>query len=190
MTDRRTLVLDEKDAVLLCTGDPTAMRSTVLRLCEIAKARVALAGPDPVDQDTGEVKPRVWRWIFGEANEDVTTKQRGFFHACVLPQIAAQAVVNGERFAADVWKEHLRRMFLPDKFVMRRLPGAKRATPLRVRVSTEDLGIRGYSEHIDRVIAYATTDLGVIFEFDRQEREAVRYRRPTRKPKQQEEATA
>jgi len=30
-------------------------------------------------------------------------------------------------------------------------------------VSTEDLGVKGYSEYIDRVAAWAVTDLGVEF---------------------------
>ena len=33
----------------------------------------------------------------------------------------------------------------------------------RVRVSTEDLGVKGYSQLIDRVSAFAATELGVTF---------------------------
>ena len=33
----------------------------------------------------------------------------------------------------------------------------------RQRVSTEDLGIKGYSEYIERVTAHAATELGVEF---------------------------
>jgi hypothetical protein len=32
-----------------------------------------------------------------------------------------------------------------------------------VRVSTEDLGVKGYSQLIDRVSAFAATELGVTF---------------------------
>ena len=120
--------------------------------------------------------------------ESISTRQRGFFHAAVLPQISEQVRIGGERYTADIWKEHLRRLFLPDTWEMRKLPGANRATPVRVRSSTERLGVKGYSEHIDKVIAHAVTEWGVEFRFDASEREAVRYVAPRRK--QQEAATA
>ena len=34
----------------------------------------------------------------------------------------------------------------------------------RVRVSTEDLGVKGYSEYIERVTAFAAVELGVEFQ--------------------------
>lgn len=184
MSGRRTIVLDDRDIVLLTHGTREALHAAATRLYELAKQRAALS-PDQPDPDTGEVEPRTWRFTFGEEAEDITAKQRGFLHAAVFPQIAAQVVVNGDRFAPEIWKEHYRRLFLPDKWVTRRLPGAKRATPLRVRVSTEDLGAKGYSEHIDKVIAHAVTEFGVAFEFNNEEREAVRYRRPSRVRKPQ-----
>jgi hypothetical protein len=187
VTDRRTIVLDDRDLVIYAPGTREALHAAVNRVYEVAKERAAAAG-ERTDPETGEVRPRIYRFTFGEDNEDVTTKQRGFLHAAVLPQIAEQAVVAGERFSAETWKEHYRRMFLPDRWVMRKLPGHKRATPQRKRVSTEDLGVRGYSEHIDRVIADAVTVHGVAFVFDTDEREAVRYRAPARKPRKQPEA--
>lgn len=185
----RTLTLDDSDVLLFCAGSSTAMRLTAQRFMLDAKDRLDAAGPDPVDPETGEVKPRLWRWTFGEAQDDITTKQRGFLHAAVFPQIAEQVRVNGERFTAEIWKEYFRRLFLPDIFVMRKLPGAKRKTPLRVRVSTEDLSAKQYSEHIDRVIAHAVTEHGVEFHFNADEREAVRWKRPMRKAKQPEAVT-
>jgi hypothetical protein len=194
MSGRRYITLDERDVVMHSPNTDEALRATAIRFLDLAKRRRAAAGPDPVDPETGEVRPRLWRFTFG-LDEDVTVKQRGFFHACVLPQIAEQAEVDGQRFSVDTWKEHYRRKFLPDRFVMKRLPGWKKATPQRVRVSTEELGVKGYSEHIDRVIADAVTEFGVAFEFDESEREAARYRRPARKtqPKpttEREETTA
>ena len=186
----RTVVLDDLDFVVATAGTREGLHAAVTRMYEHAKARVA-ASPDKVDHDTGELAPRTWRFIFGEDTDDVTVKQRGFLHAAVFPQIAEQVSVGGVRYTAEIWKEHMRRLFLPDRFVMRRLPGHKRATPQRVRVSTEDLTVKQYSEHIDKVIAHATTELGVTFHFQADEREAVRYRRPARKqPKQAAEAAA
>ena len=65
----------------------------------------------------------------------------------------------------------------------------KRATQHRVRVSTEELDIKGYSEYIDRVIASATTELGVVFEFRADERDAVRNRPPVRRRKSPSQQT-
>jgi hypothetical protein len=183
----RVLCLDDADMVVTCVGTREALHAAITRVYEHAKTRAAMA-PDKVDRETGELEPRVWRFVFGEDNEEVTTKQRAFLHAAVFPQISEQAVVNGERFVPETWKEHYRRMFLPDKWVMRKLPGHKRATPQRVRVSTEDLSVKQYSEHIDKVIADAVTEHGVEFVFRAEERESVRYRRPARRPKQQPQA--
>jgi hypothetical protein len=188
VSDRRTIVLDERDIVLLASGSKESLHAAVSQLYQLAQQRVAQS-PDKVDRETGELEPRTWRFIFGEDTEDITTKQRGFLHAAVFPQIAEQVVLNGERFAPETWKEHYRRKFLPDRWKVRKLPGAKRATPQRVRVSTEDLSVKQYSEHIDMVIADATVEFGVTFIFNTEEREAVRYRRPSRK-RQPEAATA
>lgn len=126
----------------------------------------------------------------GEDSDPITIKQRRFYHGPVLGQISEQVRVAGERYVMDVWKEHLRVLFLPDKWEMRkglkydkkvcRLVPAKRATPHRIRSSTENLSIKAYSELLDKVIAHAATEWGVVFTFDRLEREAVRYVRPVR----------
>jgi len=119
----------------------------------------------------------------GPADQPITIKQRGFLHASVLPQIAEQVFIGEkrERFTAEVWKDFYHRKFIPDKWVMKKLPGAKRATPHRVRVSSETLGVRRYSEWIDRIIDDAVVEHGVSFVFEAADREAVRYRGPTKK---------
>lgn len=111
------------------------------------------------------------------ALDSIGAKQRGFLHGVVLPQIAEQAYIGDkrERFTAEVWKEWFHRRFIPDRWVMRKLPGAKRKTPHRERVSSERLGVKGYSEFIDKIIDTAVVELGVQFDFVHEEREAVRY---------------
>lgn len=115
------------------------------------------------------------------AMEPIGVQQRRFFHGPVLGQISEHVYVGGIRYTTDVWKEHFRKMYLPDTFRMLRLPGQKRATPQRVRHSTEDLGPRLYSEHIEQVIAYAVTEFGVEFRFDADERQGAQYVAPARK---------
>ena len=178
-------MLGDQDAVIYAAGTPEALHQAVLQLYSHAKRMVSCSEPTWTDTD-GEVHERTWRFIFGEANEDLTTRQRGFLHVAVFPQIAQQAVVNGERFGAKTWKEWYRRVFLGSKWIVEKLPGQKRAVPRKVRVSTEDLTSRQYSEYIDRVIAHATVELGVEFVFDQQERESVRHRSKPRKRPQAE----
>lgn len=133
-----------------------------------------------------------------EDAEPITIKQRRFLHGPVLSQISEQVRVGGERYVMDIWKEFFRKEFLGDKFVMLKKPRwdkklcqlvqAKRATPHRVRISTEDLSIKQYSEYIDRVIAHAATEWAVAFVFLAGEREAVQYVRPVAKQKEVETA--
>lgn len=93
--------------------------------------------------------------------DDITDKQRAYYHAVVLTEIAAFARPNGQQFPMVVWKEHFRSMFLGFKVRTAINPMTGRKSRRRVRVSTEDLGIAGYANLIDRVIAFAATDLGV-----------------------------
>lgn len=126
----------------------------------------------------------------GEECDPVSVKQRRFLHGPVLTQIAEQVCVGKERYVTAIWKEYFRKLFLGDRWEMRRtfkvdpdtgkLTPAKRATPHRVRNSTEELNVKKYSEYIDRVIAHATLEWNVAFAFDESDRNAVRYQKPVR----------
>lgn len=96
--------------------------------------------------------------------EDVMTdKQRKYLHGYVLMTIARQAQVNGQKFDMRVWKEQFRSMFLGFKTVTHKNPLTGKKVRRRERVSTEDLGVKGYSEYIDRVTSFAAMELGVEF---------------------------
>lgn len=127
-----------------------------------------------------------------EAEDEISIKQRGFLHKAVLPQISEQVTFpDGTRFEWRVWKEMMRGRFLGDRWVLKAAPRwnaelgkfikPKRKTPRRERVSTEDLGIRAYSNYIDTVIDTAVSEFGVVFRFRAEEREEVRYVAPVRK---------
>ena len=139
-----------------------------------------------------------------EAEDELSVRQRGFLHKAVFPQIEEQYVhPDGTRTEWRAWKEYFRARFLGDKWVQKRVPRwdaergrmvlPKRKTPHRVRVSTEDLGVKAYSRYIDTVIDTATVELGVQFRFITEERDAVRWVAQPRKVKpreQREEVTA
>lgn len=179
MAEHRGLIADT-DTVLYFTATQEARLATMRRANELATALVqqALADDEP---------GRRIRLVLGVDHEDMTVKQRGFLHAAVLPQIAEQAKVGGIRYVVRVWKEHFRSTYLGDRWETFELPGQfdakgrqKRARR-KVRVSTEDLSIRQYSDYIDKVIAYAADELGVVFRFLAEEREAVRWKPAPRK---------
>jgi hypothetical protein len=117
----------------------------------------------------------------GEDQDTIGLKQRRFLHGPVLNQISEQVVVNGERFVMAMWKEYFRKRFLGSRYMMQKLPGQKRATPIKERVSTEHLGDRAYSNYIDQVIDTAVVEFGVEFVFKDIEREEVRYVRKSAK---------
>ena len=94
--------------------------------------------------------------------DDITQRQRAYLHAVVLTEIAQYARPNGQSFPMPVWKEHFRKEWLGFKVVTAINPITGKKSRRRVRVSTEDLGIRAMAEYIDRMIAYAATELGVV----------------------------
>lgn len=127
-----------------------------------------------------------------EAEDELSVRQRGFLHKAVFPQIEEQyRHPDGSRTEWRAWKEYFRARFLGDRWVLKRVPRwdaklgrmvlPKRKTPHRERVSTEDLGLKAYSEYIDVVIDTAVVELGVQFVFLPSERDAVRYTPPARK---------
>lgn len=139
-----------------------------------------------------------------EAEDELTIKQRGFLHKAVFPQIEEQyRHPDGTRTEWRAWKEYFRARFLGDRWVLKKVPRfdkklgrmvlPKRKTPHRERVSTEDLGVKAYSQYIDTVIDTATEEMKVQFVFITEERDAVRWVAQPRKSRtqpQREEATA
>ena len=104
-----------------------------------------------------------------------TDRQRAYYHGVVLKSIAQQARPNGQQYPLAVWKEHFRKEYLGFKTLTHKNPITGKKTRTRVRVSTEDLGVKGYSQLIDRVSAFAATELGVTVpaSFDQWERMQV-----------------
>jgi hypothetical protein len=73
----------------------------------------------------------------------------------VLTEIAQGIVVEGVRHPMHVWKEFLRDKFLGFKVVTAINPLTGRKSRRRVRISTEDLGVRGMANYIDQCCAFA-----------------------------------
>ena len=97
-------------------------------------------------------------------HEDAKTdRQRAYYHGVVLKQIAQQARPNGQAYEMHVWKEFARDKFLGFRTVTHKDPMTGKKHRRRERISTEDLGVRGYSQLIEKVTAFAVVELGVEF---------------------------
>jgi hypothetical protein len=97
------------------------------------------------------------------AEDAKTDQQRKYYHGVILKQIAEQASPNGQKFPLAVWKEHFRAQYLGFKTTTFVNPLTGKKSRRRVRKSTEDLGVKAYNELIERVTAFAVTELGVVF---------------------------
>lgn len=95
-------------------------------------------------------------------DDAITEAQRGFLHGVVLTEISLYARPNGQQFPMPVWKEYFRSRLLPDKRVTTINPLTGKKSRRRVRVSTEDLGVKRLAKYIDDVIAIAADELGVV----------------------------
>jgi hypothetical protein len=95
------------------------------------------------------------RWVLTISKRKRTKPQnRRYWGNGVLAQIAAQAVVNGRLFPAEVWHEQFKRQFIG----VIELPNGQ-----VVGMSSADLKTDEFSEFCSRVEAYAATELGVTF---------------------------
>ena len=104
------------------------------------------------------------RWLLTVSRRKRTSRQnRRYWGKGVLAQVAAQAVVDGRMFSAEVWHEQFKRQFigveqLPDGSVIGK--------------SSTGLSTTEFSAFCDQVEAYAATELGVTF-YDLAPREAA-----------------
>lgn len=103
------------------------------------------------------------RWVLTVGRRKRTKPQnRRYWGGGVLAQIAAQAVVNGRQFPAEVWHEQFKRQFIG----VIELPGGE-----MVGKSSTGLTTAEFSAFCDQVEAFAATELGVTF-YDLAPREA------------------
>ena len=185
-SDRMLIPVHESDLVLYAVATPAAMRAAMVQAYEYAKSR-CYSDDDVewIDNETGEVHVRGLRIVIGPDLDPMTVKQRQFYHGVVLKQIHEQMrdPDTGRPYPYIAIKEHYRKTFLGTNGIRwehYKAPGEKRARPHAVRISTEELSVKQYSELIDQVIADGI-ESGVQFVFDPQERKAVRWRRRPRK---------
>lgn len=175
----RSAILHDDDIVVFTAATTHAVHAGILQVYERAKTKVAANGPAWTDDD-GVVRERQYRLTFAEVRESRTERQNRFYFGPVLKQISAQAPGN---WTKDAWHEAFKREILGYEIIKVRVAGRKRPTVYRRLRSTTGLSVEQMSDYIDQVLATAATDLGVIFDLDPAERQAVRHRKPSRKRK-------
>lgn len=98
-----------------------------------------------------------------EAEDDRTLLQNRYYWRACLQEIAEQASINGQRWTAEAWHELFKRMFLGYEIKKVRVAGKKRPTIIRRLKSTAKLKVRAMGDYLDKVQAFASTDLSVRF---------------------------
>jgi hypothetical protein len=98
-----------------------------------------------------------------EQEDDRTLKQNRFYWGPCLKEISQQALILGERWTDEAWHEYFKREFLGYEITKVRVAGRKRPTIIRRLRSTTTLKVKAMSEYLDKVQAFAATELGVQF---------------------------
>lgn len=88
-------------------------------------------------------------------HKDTRHTQQNRLYWALLRQVANQAMVDGRRYSDEVWHEQFKRVLLG----LVDLPGGAKAGE-----STTKLNVSEFAEYVNKVTAYAATELGVIFE--------------------------
>jgi len=101
-----------------------------------------------------------------DIEDKLSDQQRRYYHGYILNEVAKQVKVDGNQYSLATWKEHFRKTYLGSKRIKTVNPITGKKSHYMKRVSSEDLGVRGYTRLIDLVTNVATADLGVNFYID------------------------
>lgn len=98
-----------------------------------------------------------------ELEDDRTLKQNAFYWGPCLKDISEQAAIGGQKYSKDAWHELFKREFLPRQVTKSKVAGRKKTVVSVSLGSTKKLSVRQMSKYLDRLQAFAATDLGVAF---------------------------
>lgn len=134
----------------------TLYREFTLRAPEAWRALAAfVAGNAKACIESG----RPLRVIVTAEDRKRNAEQNRYYWGAVLTTISEQAWIDGRQYDKDVWHEYVARKFgVCDEVV---LPDGEIVTR---RKSTTQMTVGEFSEYLNRVQAYAASELGVQFE--------------------------
>jgi hypothetical protein len=98
-----------------------------------------------------------------EAEDERSLRQNRFYWGCVLKEISEQARIDGQQWVADAWHQYGKRTFLGYEFKRTVIAGRKRKAVSKQLRSTTKLSVKRMSEYLEKLMAFAVTDLGVRF---------------------------
>lgn len=104
-----------------------------------------------------------------EAEDTRSLQQNRFYWGIVCKEISEQARIEGVQYAPDAWHHLAKRLHLGHEIVRERVAGKKKPVIIRRLKSTRGLSVRAMSTYLEKVLAWAVTDLGVRFSEQRWE---------------------
>lgn len=107
------------------------------------------------------------RIVAQEFEQDRSLQQNRYYWGVVLPEISAQASINGQRWTVEAWHELGKRQFLGYEIVKVQVAGKRRPVIYRRLRSTAKLKVRPFGKYLDEFQAFAATELGVQFSVGR-----------------------
>lgn len=103
------------------------------------------------------------RMLCEAREDDRTLQQNRYYFGPVLTEISEQAVIEGQRWSTEAWHELFKRQFLGYEIKKIQVAGRRRKVVSRRLRSTAGLKVGPMSKYLDKVQAFAATDLGVRF---------------------------
>lgn len=101
-----------------------------------------------------------------EAELNRSVEANKYYWGIVLKEISEQACIDGQRWSVDAWHELFKRQFLGYEIKKIKVAGKKKTYVKRQLKSTAKQKIKPFSVYLDKVIAFAVTDLSVQFSED------------------------
>ncbi|MFM0630748.1 recombinase [Paraburkholderia xenovorans] len=101
------------------------------------------------------------RVIITEEETDRLDEQIRYYFGVVVKTIAEQAWIEGRQFSKEAWHEELAKMFLPTREIT--TPSGELVLK-RSSIARGQISLKRMTKFTKDVEAYASTDLGVVFE--------------------------
>jgi hypothetical protein len=104
------------------------------------------------------------RVIVTEEEMDRLDVQIAYYFGPLMKQVCEQAWVEGRQFSKEVWHEHFAKLFLPAKELV--MPDGE-VVVKRGSIARGQISLKKMAEFTREVEAFATTELGVVFDDQR-----------------------
>lgn len=102
----------------------------------------------------------------GEYQLDRSVEANKYYWGVVLKEISEQASIDGQRWSMEAWHELFKRQFLGYEIIKYQVAGTKKTKVKRQVKSTSKLKVKAFSEYLEKVQAFAASDLKVVFSLD------------------------